>query len=76
LDIADNSKKSTKKSKPMTQEEFRIKANIRFVTYKGTKYLRIDDVINYILELSSGEETDVRQRIESAAKELLKDTKS
>jgi hypothetical protein len=60
----------------MTQEEFRIKANIRFVTYKGTKYLRIDDVINYILELSSGEETDVRQRIESAAKELLKDTKS
>ncbi len=45
--------------------------NIRFITYKGVKYLRSEDVAKVLRELGSTEETDVRTRIETLASSLL-----
>lgn len=39
---------------------------------KGVRYLRIDDVVEYVRELGGGEETDVRNRLNQAAENLLK----
>lgn len=42
--------------------------NIRLVEpYTTTRYLHQEDVVNYLMELAAGEETDVRERIEAAA---------
>lgn len=49
-----------------------MQLNIRFVFTNNAKYLRQEDVIKFILELSSGEEVDVRKRLEEAAESLKK----
>ena len=41
--------------------------NIRYIKANQNLYLKIDDVIDYLIELGSGEETDVRNRIYQAA---------
>lgn len=46
--------------------------SIRFIepypTYNpGILYLHQKDVVNYLMELAAGEETDTRERIEAAA---------
>ncbi len=46
--------------------------HFKTVTYKGTLYLRREDVVSMILLLASGEETDVRDRLTAAAHEVLK----
>ena len=43
---------------------------MRFVVVKGARYLRAEDVAEYLRELGGAEETDVRERIDTAA-ELL-----
>lgn len=46
---------------------------MRFVTIKGVKYLRIEDVVNFIREMAGAEEeTDVRNRFNEAASNLMK----
>lgn len=46
--------------------------NIRYVMVHGVKYFRQENMVNFILELSSGEETDVRNRLTEAAVNLNK----
>lgn len=46
--------------------------NVRFITYQGNIYLRKEDIIEYIRELGSTEETDVRERLLQAALNLNK----
>jgi len=48
-----------------------MKFNIRTVTVKDVKYLRAEDVAEYLLELAATEETDTRNRIEQAARNLI-----
>lgn len=49
-----------------------MKADLRYVTVRGVRYLRVDDVAAYIRELGGGEETDVRNRLKEAARNLEK----
>lgn len=44
--------------------------NVRYVVVKGEKYLRAEDVANYLRELASTEETDTRNRLCAAAQSL------
>ena len=44
--------------------------DIRFISLKGTTYLKRVDVVEYLRELAATEETDVRNRIEEASKLL------
>lgn len=46
------------------------KVDIRFVKANGAVYLLAEDVANYIRNLAGGEETDVRNRLNEAAKNL------
>jgi len=46
------------------------KRDIRFVNINQTIYLRKEDVVAYIQELATSEETDTRNRIEEAAKNI------
>lgn len=48
-----------------------MRQQVRFVTVKGVRYLRVEDVAAYILELGGGEETDVRNRMKQAASALI-----
>jgi hypothetical protein len=48
----------------------RLRAEVRFVEVRGTRYLRAEDVEDLIRELGSGEETDVRKRLEEAVARL------
>lgn len=48
-----------------------MRANIRFVVVRGVQYLRVEDVAEYIRELGSGEDTDVRNRLNEGAQNLL-----
>lgn len=45
--------------------------NVRYVTIKGVRYLRADDVATYINELAGAEETDVRDRLTEASVNML-----
>ena len=47
------------------------KFQLRFVDIRDARYLRLEDVGAFIRELGGGEETDVRQRLDQAAKNLL-----
>jgi hypothetical protein len=42
----------------------------RFVEIRGVRYLRIDDVAAFVRELGSAEETDVRKRLDEAARQI------
>lgn len=49
----------------------RAKQEIRFVVLSGgKKYLRAEDVAAFIREIGGAEETDVRNRLEEAARKL------
>lgn len=48
------------------------KINLRFVDVRGNRYIRIEDVALFIVNLGSGEETDVRNRLNEAAANLVK----
>lgn len=50
-----------------------MKKDIRFVVVRGVRYLRVDDVADYIRELGGSEETNVRNRLEQATTELVKE---
>ena len=45
--------------------------NIRFITFKGEKHLRAEDVAELLREFGATEETDVRIRLETLASSLL-----
>jgi hypothetical protein len=45
---------------------------LRVIEVNGHRYLRIDDVAAFVRELGGGEETDVRNRLNEAADQLLK----
>lgn len=47
-----------------------MKVNMRFHNTMGVTYIRKEDVVNYIRELASYEETDVRWRLEEAARNI------
>jgi hypothetical protein len=47
----------------------------RFVRVRGERYLRLDDVASFIRDLGGTEETDVRNRLNEAAENLLRTTK-
>jgi hypothetical protein len=42
----------------------------RFVKIRGVRYLRLDDVATFLRELGSAEETDVRNRLDEAARRI------
>jgi len=46
------------------------KIDFRLVRANGSIYLRKEDVIEYLLWLAAGEETDTRNRLEEAAKKI------
>jgi hypothetical protein len=50
-------------------------AQLRFVEVRGERYLRLDDVVAFVRELGGGEETDVRNRLNEAANNLLRKRK-
>jgi hypothetical protein len=50
----------------------RVKHSIRYVVVRGVRYLRVEDVAEYVRELAGGEETDVRKRIEQGARNLAR----
>lgn len=45
---------------------------MRFIDVRGERYLRLTDVMTFIRELGGGEETDVRNRLNEAASNLLR----
>jgi hypothetical protein len=45
---------------------------LRFVEVRGTRYIRAEDVAEYIRELGETEETDVRRRLSLAADNILR----
>lgn len=45
-------------------------SRIRFVVVRGVKYLRLEDVQEYLRTLGNTEEVDVRQRLNVAAQNL------
>jgi hypothetical protein len=44
--------------------------DVRFVAVKGVKYLRAEDVAEYLREVAATEPTDTRERLETAADNL------
>jgi hypothetical protein len=42
----------------------------RFVVVKDKTYLRLEDVVQFIIEIGGTEETDVRNRLEEAARNI------
>lgn len=48
---------------------------LRFVVVQGARYLRVDDVASFVREMGSGEETDVRNRLNEATDNLLRSSK-
>jgi len=48
-----------------------MRQQVRYVVVKGVRYLRAEDVAAYVRELAGGEETDVRNRINQGAVNLL-----
>ena len=48
------------------------KVNVRFVTVRGVRYLRVEDVTELLLEFAATEETDVRDRMDVLVRNILK----
>lgn len=46
------------------------KIDFRYVTVRGVRYLHVDDVVSYVLQLAATEETDARRRLDEAARNL------
>ena len=46
-------------------------SKIRYVLVKGEKYLRLEDVVDYMRAIADTEETDVRNRLYEAVQNLL-----
>lgn len=44
----------------------------RVVEVKGSRYARIEDVVEYVRDMAAAEETDVRDRFNAAADEIAK----
>ena len=44
--------------------------NLRFIVHKGVKYLRAEDVAEYLREIAGDRETDTRDHLEQAARAL------
>ena len=42
----------------------------RFVKVRGVRYLRLEDVAAFLSELGGSEETDVRKRLDEAARRI------
>lgn len=42
----------------------------RYVDVRGARYLRIEDVVSFVRVIGSSEETDVRSRLEDAARQI------
>lgn len=53
----------------MSEKEIR---QIRIVRSNGAVYLRAEDVANFIVDMGSQEETDVRNRLKEGARNILK----
>jgi hypothetical protein len=49
-----------------------VKTDLRYVVLRGVRYLRAEDVAAFLRELGSTEETDVRKRLDEAARNLEK----
>jgi hypothetical protein len=49
-------------------------ANVRFVTVRGVRYLRAEDVASYLREVAGSEPTDTRERLQAAAARLSAET--
>lgn len=47
--------------------------SFRFVEVRGVRYLRLDDVVAFLRELGGTEETDVRNRLEEAARRITRE---
>ncbi len=47
------------------------KQDIRFVEVRGVRYLRGEDVKQYLLTIAASEETDTRNRLSIAAENLV-----
>jgi hypothetical protein len=45
---------------------------LRFVEIRGVRYVRLNDVTALIRELGSTEETDVRERLNEAARRIAR----
>lgn len=59
--------------KSLTMSQPKPRFAMRYVTVGAVRYLRIDDVATLLRELGATEETDVRNRLEQAARNLTKD---
>jgi hypothetical protein len=46
--------------------------SLRFVEKNGIKYFHQEDIYLFLIEAAAVEETDVRQRFQECAKQLLK----
>lgn len=46
------------------------RVQMQFVTVKGKVYIAKESIAEYILEIAGGEETDVRDRLEEAVRNL------
>lgn len=51
------------------------KMRMRTVVVRGTTYLSVEDVAEYIRACGEGEETDVRNRLKKAAEVIVTQTK-
>lgn len=67
---------SREEVRPYTPAPVKEKVDIRFVKANGTVYLLAEDVANYIRNIAGGEETDVRNRMNEAANNILKNGNS
>jgi hypothetical protein len=63
---------SREEVRPFTPPPVNEKVDIRYVKANGTTYLRAEDVATYIRNIAGGEETDVRNRMNEAANNILK----
>ena len=52
----------------MKPEQF----NFRYIDVRGMRYLRLEDVVTYVRALGSTEETDVRNRLDEAARVIAR----
>lgn len=44
----------------------------RYVDVRGARYLRVEDVATFLRELGGSEETDVRNRLDEAARNITR----
>lgn len=49
--------------------------DMRFIEVRGVRYLHAEDVVEFIAELGATEETDVRNRLNEAARNIRTTTR-